>query len=110
MEQQVKLFVEGEQKQYFQKAQEKDAAHQVQIEELEQKSAQKDQLLSMQKAHADSIMREVMQITQKEKEFEIEIKNLKEQLRVSDATKQETQSQLIMCQDQLKEMQTIMIE
>ena len=42
MEQQVKLFVEGEQKQYFQKAQEKDAAHQVQIEELEQKSAQKD--------------------------------------------------------------------
>ena len=64
----------------------------------------------MQKAHADSIMREVMQITQKEKEFEIEIKNLKEQLRVSDAIKQETQSQLIMCQDQLKEMQTIMIE
>ena len=35
MEQQVKLFVEGEQKQYFQKAQEKDAAHQAQIEELE---------------------------------------------------------------------------
>lgn len=29
MEQQVKLFVEGEQKQYFLKAQEKDAAHQT---------------------------------------------------------------------------------
>ena len=64
----------------------------------------------MHKSHSDDIMKEVMQITQKEKQVEAEMRELKAQLTVADQQNKELQDQKHDAESQLGELKKVVLE